>query len=395
MNATAPGATADVVIIGGGCVGTSVAFQLARRQAGKIILLERHTVGSGPTSKTSGFIRLHYSHDPLILLAARSLEMFAEFERLTGGTADFTRCGFLLLAAGEAFVTARVTVEAQQALGVRASILTAGEVSTLDPRMAVDDIDGAAYEPDAGYADGYATTASFAGAARRLGVEIWEETPVERITADDGGVRGVVTTRGSIETRTVLVAGGPWSPALLAPLGVDLPIRVTRHQVVHLSPPPGFGPVPFLCVDSGQGFYFRPETGGTVFLGMVDDQPEEIVPPDGFNSGVDFDFIERVGRCWRRRYPDASEAQVKGGFASVYDVTPDWQPVLGPVAEVPGLHLAAGFSGHGFKLSPALGEVLADTITGRHPSIDISAFNLGRFTTGRLIRGRHAQSILG
>lgn len=387
--------TTDFVIIGGGCVGTSVALQLARRRAGKVILLERNTVGSGPTSKTSGFIRLHYTYETLIRLAARSLEMFDRFEQLTGGTADFRRCGFLLLAAGEALETAKATVEAQRALGVRASMLTTAEVSALDPRLAVDDVAGAAYEPDAGYADGYATTAAFANAARVLGVEIWEQTPAELIATDHGGVRGVITPRGVIETRAVLVAGGPWSPMLLAPLGVEIPIRVTRHQVVHLALPRGFGPVPFLCVDSAQGFYFRPETGLTVFAGMVDDQPEEIVPPDGFKGSVDFDFVDLVGRCWRRRYPDAAEAQVRGGYASVYDVTPDWQPVLGPVAGVPGLHVAAGFSGHGFKLSPALGEVLADELIGRDPPIDIGAFNLSRFASGRLIRGKHAQGILG
>ncbi len=376
-------------------MGTSVAFQLARRRHGKIILLERGTVGSGPTAKSTGIIRLHYSYEPLIRLAARSLELFSHFEALTGGVADFTRTGFLLLASPAQMSTLRANVALQRALGVRAFVLAPEEITALDPRLNLDDVGGAAYEPDSGYADGYATTAGFAAAARRLGVEIREMTPAESILTKRDRVEGVRTLRGTVSTPAVLVAAGPWTPGLLRPLGVDVPIRSTRHQVVHLAPPAAFGPLEIVFGDMVLGFYARPETGGTVVAGMLEDEPEEVVPPDGFNPGVDFDFIERVGRLWRRRYPAAGDAQVRGGFASLYDVTPDWQPVLGAVEGVSGLYVAAGFSGHGFKLSPALGEVLAAVIAGESPPIDVSPFRLARFATGELLRGRHAQGILG
>lgn len=388
-------ATADAVVIGGGCMGTSVAFELARRKYGKVILVERDTVGAGPTAKTIGIIRLHYSYEPLIRLASRSLELFSRFEDLTGGTADFTRTGFLLLAPVREIPSLRANVEIQRALGVRTSVLTPEEIADLDSRMNLDGVAGAAYEPDSGYADGYATTASFASAARRLDVEIQETTKAEAIVVEDDRVRGVRTSRGIVEAPVVLIAAGPWTPALLDPLGVNVRIQSSRQQVVQLAPPTAFGRLGVVIEDMALGFYVRPEAGGTVLAGVLEEDAEEIVQPDAFKQGVDFEFVDRVGRLWAHRYPSAGDAQVRGGYASLYDVTPDWQPVLGPVEGVAELFVAAGFSGHGFKLSPALGEALAALIANETPAIDIGMFRPSRFATGDLIRGHHAQGILG
>lgn len=387
-------ASADVVVIGGGSTGTSVAFQLSRRGQ-RVILVERETVGAGPTSKSIGIIRLHYSYEPLIRLASRSLELFTRFESLTGGTCDFTQIGFLLLASREQMGGLRANVALQHSLGVKTSVLTPPEVAKLDPRVNTSDLGGAAYEPDSGYADGYATAASFAAAARRHGAEIWEMTAVERLVADGGRVRGVQTSSGTIDTPKVLVAAGSWTPPLLAPLGIEVPIQASRQQVVQLAPPQSFGRLEVVVEDIALGFYARPEAKETVLLGVLEEEAEEIVRPDAFNRGVDFDFVERIGRMWAHRYPTAGEAQVRGGYASLYDITPDWQPVLGGVDGVQGLFIAAGFSGHGFKLSPSLGEVLSAIMMGEEPTIDISMFALPRFATGALIHGRHAQGILG
>ncbi len=393
---TTPGATsADVVIIGGGCTGTSTALQLARRRGGNVILVERDSVGSGPTARSIGIVRLHYSYEPLIRLAARSLDMFSAFQDLTGGTADFTRSGFLLLASEHQMPALRANVELQRRLGIRAQVLTPEEVTGLEPRMHLDAVAGAAYEPESGFADGYATTAAFAAAARRLGVEIWEQTPAERLILREDRVVGVQTPRGTIDAGRVLVAAGPWTPLLLEPAGVDIPIRSSRQQVVQLMLPERFGAMRIVCEDMALGSYARPETGGTVLAGVLEDEPEELVAPDRFNPGVDLDFVDRVGRWWARRFPGAADARVRGGYASLYDVTPDWQPVLGAVDAVRGLYVAAGFSGHGFKLSPALGEVLADVLLGTQPAVDIRPFRFARFATGDLLRGRHTQGILG
>jgi len=387
--------TADVVIVGGGVTGCSTAFQLARRQVGRVLLLERDTIGAGPTAKSIGIIRLHYSYEPLVRLAARGLELFTRFEALTGSPADFTQVGFLLLATADQLPAVEENVALQRRLGVRTSVLAREEVRRLDPRMRVEDVAGAAYEPDAGYADGYAATAGFARAARRLGVEIWEGTRAARIVTRDGTVTGVETSRGLVETPALLVAAGPWTPAILATAGVAVPIQASRQQVVHLEPPRAFGPLRLVIEDMAQGFYTRPESHAGALAGVLEQEAEQIVAPEAYNQGVDFAFVDRVSRLWAHRFPGAAEAQVRGGYASLYDITPDWQPVLGPVEGIAGLYLAAGFSGHGFKLSPALGECLAALIAGARPEIDISSFALSRFAAGRLIRGRHAQGILG
>ncbi|HEY6102210.1 MAG TPA: FAD-binding oxidoreductase [bacterium] len=388
-------AVAETVIVGGGVMGASTAFHLAKRRAGRIIVVEQNTAGAGPTSKTIGIVRLHYSYEPLIRLAMLGLEFFRNFEAHTGATADFIRTGFLLLARPDQLRGVEENVALQQRLGVVTSMLTTADVARLDPRMNVEDVGGAAYEPDSGYADGYASTAGFIGAARRLGVELWETTRAERLLTAGGRIGGVATSRGTIETRQVLVAAGPWTPAVLATAEVRVPIEASRQQVVQLSPPAGFGRLGVVIEDMTQGFYARPESVASVLAGVLEEEAEQIVSPENFNQGIDFDFVQRVGALWAHRYPQAADASFRGGYASLYDLTPDWQPILGAIPEIGGVYIAAGFSGHGFKLSPAFGDCLAAVLCGDPPAVDITAFAPTRFAEGRLIRGRHAQGILG
>lgn len=386
---------AETVIIGAGVTGASTAFHLATRSRGRLVVIERGTAGSGPTSRTIGIVRLHYSYEPLIQLAVRGLQFFEQFEAHTGATADFIRTGFLLLARPDQLPGVEANVALQQGLGVRTSVLTAADVARLDPRMNVEDVGGAAYEPDAGYADGYAAAAGFIGAARRRGATLWEGTVAERILTSGGRVTGVATSRGVIETEQLLVAAGPWTPALLATADVRLPIEASRQQVVQLSPPAEFGRLPVVIEDMTQGFYARPESVASVLAGVLEEEAEQIVSPDGYNQGVDFDFVQRIGALWAHRYPRAADAEIRGGYASLYDLTPDWQPVLGAIPGLDGAFVAAGFSGHGFKLAPALGDCLAALLRGEAPAVDIAPFAPTRFAEGRLIRGRHAQGILG
>jgi sarcosine oxidase subunit beta len=388
-------AVAETVIIGGGVMGASTAFHLAKRRTGHVIVVERNTAGAGPTSKTIGIVRLHYSYEPLIHLAMGGLEFFRQFEAHTGATADYVRTGFLLLARPDQLPGVEENVALQRRLGVVTSMLTPADVTRLDPRMNLEDVGGAAYEPDSGYADGYAATAGFIGAARRRGVELWETTRAERLLTAGGRITGVATSRGVIETGQVLVAAGPWTAGVLATADVRVPIEASRQQVVQLSPPMGFGRLGVVIEDMTQGFYARPESVASVLAGVLEEEAEQIVSPEDFNQGVDFDFVQRVGALWAHRYPQAADAEVRGGYASLYDLTPDWQPILGAIPEIEGAFIAAGFSGHGFKLSPALGDCLAALLCGDTPTIDITAFAPTRFAEGRLIRGRHAQGILG
>ncbi|MDR7522547.1 MAG: FAD-binding oxidoreductase [Armatimonadota bacterium] len=386
---------ADVVVIGGGCTGTSAAFWLASRHRQRVVLLEQRTVGSGPTGRSSGIVRMHYSFEPLIRLALRSREVFERFERVVGGNADFRRTGFLLLAPAGQEAMLEANVRLQQRLGVATRLLDRKAIERLDPRLRTDDTPVGAYEPDSGYADGYATATAFAAAARRAGAEIREHTPAVRLLVGGGRIGGIQTPAGRIDAATVLVAGGPWTRRLLAPLGVEAPIRTTRHQVVLLEAPPRVRPLDPVLVDLATGIYVRPDVGGQFMVGSVEERPEEEVFEDAFNEGTDFDFVERVSRRLVHRVPAFAGVAVKGGYASLYDVTPDWQPILGAVPGIEGLFVAAGFSGHGFKLSPALGECLAALMVEGRPPIDLSMFRITRFQDGALIHSPYAHGIVG
>jgi len=385
-------ATADVVVIGGGCTGTSTAFQLGRRGV-RCVLLEKGQVGGGPTGRSSGIIRMHYSLEPLIRLARRSLEIFQHFADMVGGTADFRTTGFLLLAGAADRAHLEANARLQSSLGVRTSVLSPRALADLDPAMNLDDVAAAAYEPDSGYADGYATSTAFAAAARRHGVEVTPGATATRIVVERGVVQRVETSAGMIHAPRVLVAAGPWSSPLLDPLRVHLPIRTMRIQValVHLRAVA----IERVCGDLLKGFYLRPDVGGQVLLGSIEETDEEEVSADRFDEGLDFDFAERIVRKLVWRYPGSRDGEVRGGFASLYDVTPDWQPVLGPADGIDGLFVAAGFSGHGFKLSPAIGEVMAQTVLGERSSIDIGVFRPSRFADGALIRSPYAYGIIG
>ncbi len=386
----------DVVVVGGGCTGASAAFHLASRHRQKVMLLEAATVGGGPTGRSSGIVRMHYSYAPLIQLALRSREVFEDFDAAVGGSADFKRTGFLLLAPPGQEGTLEANVRLQRSLGGNTTVLDRAGMADLDPRLRTDDVGAGAYEPDSGYADGYATASAFAAAARRCGAQVRESTPAVRLLLEGSRVTGVETPNGRISAGAVLLAAGPWTPRLLGPLGVDLPIRTTRHQVVLFEVAEPARPLAFVFVDLGGGFYLRPDVAGQFLGGSVEEYPEEEVPADAFNEGIDYDFIERTAARLAHRVPSFSGVGVKGGYASLYDVTPDWQPILGPIPELPGLFVAAGFSGHGFKLSPAIGEALAGLIvTGRCGEIDLAAFRHSRFAEGALIHSPYAHGIVG
>jgi len=386
----------DVIVVGGGCNGASAAFWLASRYRQKVLLLERGTVGGGPTGRSSGIVRMHYSFEPLIRLALRGREVFSNFDAIVGGSADFHRTGFLILVPPGQEATLEANVQLQQRLGVDTNLIDRKAISALDARLRTDDVGAGAYEPDSGHADGYATATAFAAAARRHGAEVREATPALRLVMDGARVTGVETPTGRVSAGAVLVAAGPWARGLLSPMGIDMPIRTTRHQVVLMEVPAQVSPLKPVLVDMGLGVYARPDVAGQFLGGSVEDSPDEEVPADAFNEGMDFDFAERIARHVAHRVPAFAEASVKGGFASLYDVTPDWQPILGATPGIDGLFVAAGFSGHGFKLSPAIGECLAALIaTGRFEPIDLGLFRLSRFAEGALIHSPYAHGIVG
>ena len=377
---------ADVVVIGGGVNGASAAWQLAKRGAGKVVLLEKNGVGSGATSWSSGVVRLHYALEPLARMAWYGREMFENWAGAVGGNCGFHRTGLLVLLAEEEVEGGKAVVEMQRRIGIDARFIDAKEVAEIEPRLQLSGVAAGTYEPEAGYADGLSTTTAFADAARREGAEIRVGPVATGIVADDKGVTRVETDRGLVETRTVVVAAGYRSMGLLEPLGVELPITPIRHAIAVVERTEGFRGLHPVISDRASGAYYRPESTDMTLLGAMDplagrEDHEVEAEPSPATAEV-MSLIE----MFARRFPGEQDAVFRRGYTGVYDCTPDFEPTLGAVAAVPGLYVAAGCSGHGFKLSPAVGRMLSDLIVdGATSLVDIGLFRIERFAENELI----------
>ena len=383
---------ADIVVIGGGTTGSSIAWQLARRGAGRVVLLEKSAIAAGGTGWSSGIVRQHYAHETLVRMARASLDVFERFNEIVGGDAAFHRVGFLVLVQTADIENARANVAMHRSLGVDAHLLTPEEACDLVPNMVAAGVGAAAWEPEAGYADPVSVANGFAEAARREGVDIRIGVEVERIEVGPRGVEAVKTNTGRISTQMLVVAAGYRSRELVAPLGIDLPMRPIRHDVAIIERTPTFGASHPSVVDLPNGSYAKPEGPRLTLVGTIaagdgseDQNVEESREP---TPDVMLDLATRF--C--RRFPSQDEASMRRGYTGIYDLTPDQQPVLGPAPSVPGLQLAAGFSGHGFKLAPVLGEMIAASAFGQdHEFVaDLELFGLSRFAEGRLIDAPHA-----
>lgn len=385
---------ADVVVVGGGCSGTSITLQLARRRAGRILLLDRDGIAAGATGRSSALVRQHYTHEALARMALRALHVFERFGEVVGGESGFRRTGFLVLVGPADADALAENVAMHRRVGIDARLLQAGEVAQIDQRIARDDVGAAAWEPASGYADPVLTTNSYAAAARDLGVEQRIGVEVTRIVASSGGVERLETTAGPIETRTVVVAAGYRTAELVSPLGVDLPLRPIRHAIAIVQRSTDFGPDHPVVSDRIGGSYYRPEGQDLTLIGTT-------APYEGLeDAAVEVDRspateeLETLVGRFCSRFPGQEQAVLRRGYTGVYDCSPDLQPMLGPVPRVGGLHVAAGFSGHGFKLSPVVGELVAEKLTeGRTTLVDIDLFSPARFAEGRPITSQRSYSV--
>jgi sarcosine oxidase subunit beta len=382
----------DVAIIGGGLEGLSVAWALTRpaRPDVQVTVFERHLVGSGFTAQSSGIIRCHYGVRSIAAMAWRSLAILEDAERHLEADIGFHRCGYLVAVGEENVAPLAANVAMQQDVGIDVDLIGAAQAQRLFPQMRVDDCAAFAYEPRAGYADGYQTAQAFGQAARRGGARIRQSTPVAEISHDEGRVTGVTLAHGErVASDVVVVAAGPWSPPLVAPLGVALPIRTQREQVMIVDPGQAIGAVPILS-DLVSLQYLRPEHDG-LLLGNSDHQAPEWVDPDHHDRTVDEDHLVTAIEKFAHRFPSLSEAGLSSSYTGCYDVTPDYNPVMAPAA-VAGLYLCAGFSGHGYKISPAVGELMADLIcdgASHDPDVEAADFRLERFARGALLVSPH------
>jgi len=377
--------TADVVIVGGGIVGASIAYHLAQAGSTNVLVLEREPhLGRGSTGKSMGGVRAQFSTEINIRLSLYALDFFARFEEATGCPSGYRPQGYLFVATSEKHLDyLRANYQLQVACGVKTvELLSPAEVLRRMPHLRADDILGGSFSSTDGFVDPYSVMTGFMQRATDKGVRLWKGAEVTAILRDSQGTAGVETTRGPVTTRTVVNAAGPWAAQVAALAGVMLPVQPLRRMLVPSEPFPLIPREAPMTIDMATGFHFRPEGLG-VLLAWND--PEET---PGFKVNFDPAFVEKILLRAVDRIPcfEALEVNPKRAWAGLYEMTPDHYPILGPVPQVPGLFLANGFSGHGVMHSPATGKVLADLILHGHSDlIDARALDLARFAEGRLI----------
>lgn len=392
-----PNSSADVVVIGGGVNGTSIAMHLARMGAGEVQLIERGHLASGATGRSGSMVREHYLHPTLVKMASEAAQVFRNFEDTIGGDAGFTETGRLLLFGERDEPAARANVEMNRELGVNIHTLTPTEITDIVPQVHLDGIVLGVYEPNAGHADPMATTYAFAEQAQESGAAIRTECAVESIRVAGGRVVGVQTEDGLIETNTVVAATGPWSNKLAVPLGEPLPITPIRVQMVHLRRPPSLESLTTIVIDYTTGMYVRMNAGYKSLVGGESKKDlGEVVNPDGYGLNADHDTITRYWDRAKSRIPEFAAATPMGGYGSIYDMAPDGNPILDRSAVVDGLHWAVGFSGHGFKLSPVVGRMVAELVLhGESNDHPIRDFRATRFMEGEPLEAEHPYEGMG
>ena len=384
--------TADAVIIGGGVMGCSILYNLAEQGFTNTLLLERDVLASGSTGKSQAILRMHYSNEVTARLAWGSLDIFKNFEELTGAPSGYTRTGYFLIVGSEDRQAMRENVAMHRRLGIASEVVSIEDMRELAPMLAVEGDEAFAYESESGYADPYSVTLGYANRARDMGAQVRDGAAVTGIEVTGGRVTAVETADERIETRIAVVAAGPWSDRLLRGVGVDAPIRPLRHQVVVLRRPPGPDADHPIIGDNPNGFSARPDIGNLTMIGAGED---EFVNADTFNQGVDMDVVRPAFEGIARRIPAMSRAVFRGGWSGAFTVTPDWHPILDSIDGIDGLYCAIGFSGHGFKESPMIGKAMAELITkGSAECVDISMLNFDRFRTGDLLRSRYSMQVL-
>jgi sarcosine oxidase subunit beta len=377
---------ADVVVVGAGVVGASVAFHLAEGGIDTLVL-DRGGPASGSTARSGALIRAHYPTALEADLAWESLtDYFERWGERVGGRCGFTRTGFAYLVGASNVEALRHNVALQRRVGVETELADPEELGALDPALSTDGIALAAYEPRGGYADPTATALGFLTAARAFGAR-FERRRVTSLLERGGEIRGVQTDDGPVGARLVVLAAGAWSVPLAGSVGLDLPIRPARVSVALFERPYEL-PTHLTIIDSIEGFYARPAAERATLVGSRDslewlDGPDEPTPEPG---GA---FVEDVSLRLGRRLPALANAPYRSGRSGILDMTPDGRPILGP-AGPDGLYLAAGWSGTGFKKAPAVGAEVARWISDGAPKrAELQSYHLARFEEGALIQGQH------
>jgi sarcosine oxidase subunit beta len=365
---------AEVVVIGGGVIGTSIAYHLARAGVRDVVLVERDELAAGSTSKAAGGVRAQFSDGLNVHLGARSLEAFERFEEDTGYDIGLHRVGYLfLLSRPEDVASFEAGVRLQNSLDVPSRLIDPAEARRLSPLISTEGLLAAAYSPDDGHCTPEAVVHGYASAARAHGATIMRHTDVTGIETYGDTITAVLTTLGRIDTNTVICAAGAWSKGIGAMVGVDLPVQPLRRQIAVTEPVPGLPPALPMTIDFTTSLYFHSEGPG-LLVGMSD--PDE---RPGFATDTHDRWIPRLTEAMQHRAPGLLELRRTGGWAGLYENTPDHNALIGEATSVSRFLYATGFSGHGFLQGPAVGEVVRDLYLGHVPFVDVSPLSAGRF----------------
>ncbi|MET9384586.1 FAD-binding oxidoreductase [Streptomyces sp. NPDC002928] len=365
---------ASVVVIGGGVMGTSIAHHLAAAGVRDVVLLERDELASGSTSKAAGGVRAQFSDELNVQLGARSLEAFGRFGEEIGYDIGLHRVGYLfLLSTPEEVDAFEAGVRLQNSLGVPSRMIDPAEARRLSPLISTQGLLAAAYSPDDGHCTPEAVVHGYAAAARSHGARILRHTEATGIELHGDTITAVTTTLGRITTDTVICAAGAWSRAVGAMVGVDLPVRPLRRQVAVTEPVAALPPELPMTIDFSSTLYFHAEGPG-LLVGMSD--PDE---RPGFATDTHDRWIPRLYAAMERRAPALTELRRTGGWAGLYEITPDHNALIGEAPGPSRFLYATGFSGHGFLQGPAVGEVMRDLYLGRVPFVDVGPLSAGRF----------------
>jgi sarcosine oxidase subunit beta len=370
---------ADVVIIGGGIIGVSIAYHLAQKRTDRIVVLEKGFLGQGSTGLCAGGIRTQYSTEVNIRLSLESLEFWIHFEEHTGVDPEFRQVGYLFLTSTpETWSLLQQSNQLQQAHGLPVELLDIQEIHHRWPFLRCDDLLGATFCVWDGYAGPHEALTGFTRMARQGGVTICEQTEVLSVHVRGDRVSGVTTTQGNFEAPIVISACGAWASVVGRMVSVDIPVKPFRRQLYATAP---FRlttqPVP-LTIDLDQEWYFRPEGAGFLISGPADKE-------SSFRRHIEYQGMAVMAENAIRRVPDLQEARVSRGWAGLYAVSPDHHAILGPVPGIEGFIVANGFSGHGFQHSPAIGRIIADLVTEGTTSHELSSLSIDRFRKGESI----------
>jgi len=375
----------DVVIIGGGIVGSSIAYHLTEQGCTRVLVLERESSqGKGSTGKSMGGVRAQFSIPINIQMSLYSIPFYASFEERLGHPCGYRPQGYFFLANSEKHMAyLRANYEKQVALGLKAvRLVSKDEVAGMYPQLRSDDIVGGSFCSTDGFVDPYSAMMGFMACAADHGAQLWRNAEVTGIALDARGVCAVETSRGQVATRTVVNAAGAWAAQIGKMAGIDLPVEPLRRMLVPTEPFDQFPHTAPMIIDMSTGFHFRPEGRG--FL-LAWNDPEEA---PGFNTNFEDGFIEKILVHAADRVPVFENLAVnpKRAWAGLYEMTPDHHPILGPAPGVPGFFLANGFSGHGVMHAPATGKILSDLILqGRTDLVNANLLNLQRYAEGRAI----------